>query len=140
MAIRSDFSRGRYKLHIEIIITLIVENEVGWSKREETWKIYVFKACVRYFYRIFIFSANDGPSKTMKNDFYFMKKALFVLEIIEFLYFHLPLFFSHSAIALEDDWRYILKFGGIICLYKNLITHFVWCLGKVKRYDIELGP
>ena len=35
----------------------------------------------------------------MKDVFYFIEKALFVLEIFIFLYFHLPLFFSMSAIA-----------------------------------------
>ena len=54
-------------------------------------------------YEIFTFSANDIPSKIMKSAFYFIEKALFVLEIFEFLYFHLPLFFSQSAIALVDD-------------------------------------
>ena len=63
------------------------------------------KACVRYFYQIFIFSPNDNPSKTMKNAFYFMKKALFVLEIIKFFYSRPSLFFSRLAIALEDDRR-----------------------------------
>ena len=37
------------------------------------------------FYQIFIFSPNDSPLKTMKNVFYFIKKALFVLEIFKFL-------------------------------------------------------
>ena len=23
------------------------------------------------------------------------------------------------------------------CLNKNVITHFAWCLGKEKKYDIE---
>ena len=31
-----------------------------------------FKACVRYFYQVFIFSPHDSPSKTMKNAFYFI--------------------------------------------------------------------
>ena len=43
------------------------------------------KACVCDFYQIFIFSPNDSPLKIMKNAFYFIKKALFVLEIFEFL-------------------------------------------------------
>ena len=30
------------------------------------------KACVHYFYQIFIYSSNDSPSKTMKNVFYFI--------------------------------------------------------------------
>ena len=47
-------------------------------------------ACVCYFHQFFIFSTNDSPSKTMKNAFYFIQKALFVLEIFKFLYFHLP--------------------------------------------------
>ena len=31
-----------------------------------------FKACVRYFYQIFIFPPNDSLLKTMKNVFYFI--------------------------------------------------------------------
>ena len=30
------------------------------------------KACECYFYQVFIFSPNDGPSETMKNVFYFI--------------------------------------------------------------------
>ena len=65
----------------------------------------IVKACVRYFYLFFIFSSNDSPWKTMKNTFYFIKKVLFVVEIIKFSYFRSSLFFSLSAIALEDDQR-----------------------------------
>ena len=68
---------------------------------------YIFKACVCYFLPNFYFSPNDIPSKTMKNVFYFIKKALFVLKIFKFLYFRLPLFFSLSAISLEVDPRKI---------------------------------
>ena len=57
------------------------------------------------FYQFFIFSSNNRPSKTMKNVFYFIQKALFVLEIFKFLYFCPSLFFYQSAIALEDDRR-----------------------------------
>ena len=53
----------------------------------------------------------------MKNVFYFIKKAL---------YFHLPLFFSLSAIALEVDPRKTLKVYGVInCLSKNLIALYL---------------
>ena len=69
-----------------------------------------FKACIRYFLSKFYFSPNDSPSKTMKNLFYFMEKALFVLEIFKFLYIRLPLFSSLSAIALDVDSSKILKF------------------------------
>ena len=37
------------------------------------------------FYQIFNFTSNDRPSKTLKNVFYFIEKALFVLEILTFL-------------------------------------------------------
>ena len=62
-----------------------------------------FKAFVHYFLSNLYFSLNDSPSKTIKNVFYFIQKALFVLEISKFLCFRLPLFFSLSAIALEVD-------------------------------------
>ena len=65
----------------------------------------VLKACVHYFLSNLFFSLNDSPSNSKKNVFYFIYKALFVLEIFKFLYFPLPLFLSLSAIALEVDWR-----------------------------------
>ena len=73
---------------------------------------YIFSACVRYFLSNFYFSPNDNPSKTMKNVFYFIKKALFVLNIFskKFCIFVFSSFFSLSAIALEVDPRKILKF------------------------------
>ena len=51
-----------------------------------------FKAFVGYFHQMFIFSLNDSPSKTMKNVFYFIEKALFVLEIFNFIFLAFPLF------------------------------------------------
>ena len=65
----------------------------------------LIKACVRYFLSNFYFSPNDSPSKTMKNVFYFIQKALFVLEIFKFFYFRLPLFFPLSVMALDVDRR-----------------------------------
>ena len=56
----------------------------------------------------FIFSPNNSPSKTMKNTFYFIQKALFVLEIVflfKFFYLYLPVFFFLSAIALDNARR-----------------------------------
>ena len=61
------------------------------------------KACVRYFYQIFIYSPNDSPSKTMKNAFYFIVKALFILEIFKFLYFRPLLFFSLSGYEISSE-------------------------------------
>ena len=101
-------------------------------------KLNLLKACVRYFYFYFYlnfyFSPNGSPSKTKKDAFYFIWKALFVQEIFNFLYFHLSFFFSLSAIAWE------LKVCDVIncqVLSKNLVTHFVWYLQKKKSYDIE---
>ena len=68
-------------------------------------KAICIKACVRYFLSMFIFSSSNRPSKTMKNVFYFILKALFVFEIFKFLYFRLPLFFYLPAIALDVDPR-----------------------------------
>ena len=47
----------------------------------------LFKACVRYFLSIFIFTPNDRPLKTMKNVFYFIEKDLFILKIFKFFWF-----------------------------------------------------
>ena len=49
------------------------------------------KACVCYFLSIF-FPPNDGPSKTMKNVFCFIYKALFILKIFKFFpsFSHFP--------------------------------------------------
>ena len=49
----------------------------------------ILEACVCYFLSIFIFSSNYRPSKTIKNVFYFIEKALSVLEIFKFLFFSL---------------------------------------------------
>ena len=50
---------------------------------------FYLKLASAIFYQIFIFSPNDCPSKTGKNVFYFISKALFVLEIFKFWYFFL---------------------------------------------------
>ena len=63
----------------------------------------ILKACVHYFLRNVYSPLNDRPLKTVKDVFYFIQKALFVLKIFKFLYFHLPLFFSLSVIAWELD-------------------------------------
>ena len=63
-----------------------------------------------FFLSNFYFSPNDSPSQTMENVFYFIKEALFVLKIFDFMYFCLPLFFLLSAPALLVDPRKTLKF------------------------------
>ena len=97
------------------------------------------KACFCYFFLPnFCFQPNDSPSKTMKNVFYFIWKALFVLEIFRFFLFPpSPLFLpvSHCGRGcLKINFK---VYDAINCLNKNLITHFGWYLEKEKRYDIE---
>ena len=62
----------------------------------------------------------------MRNTFYFIGKALFVLEIFKFLDFHLPPLFSFSTTALNDEPKVDLKVYGVInFLNKSLITYFL---------------
>ena len=62
------------------------------------------------FSQFFLFSPNDNPPKTMKDVFYFIEIALFILEIFKLFYFDLPLLFSLSVISLELDPRKMSKF------------------------------
>ena len=48
-------------------------------------KIGALRLLPAIFYQFFIFSSSHRPSKTMKNDFDLILKALFVLEIFTFL-------------------------------------------------------
>ena len=90
----------------------------------------MLKSVSAIFYQIFI-SHQMIPFKNYEKCFLFHLNSFFILEMLKFLYFHLPLFFSLSAIALE------VVYDVINCLNKNLITHFVWYLKKEKRHDIE---
>ena len=83
---------------------------VGWNIISVLSTLMDILLVLSYFLSNFYLSPNNSPSKNMKNVFYFVIKALFVLEIFKFLYFCLPLFFSLSAIALVVDGRKILKF------------------------------
>ena len=66
----------------------------------------------------------------MRNAFYFILNAFFVLEIFKFLYIHLPLFFpvGHSF----KSWRHKLskqELNNTFCLISSE--------GKKNSYDIE---
>ena len=67
-----------------------------WNSSQAIVQFLKIKACVCYFLRNFYSSPNDSPSKTMKDVFYLIEKALFLLEIFKYFYFHLPLFLSVS--------------------------------------------
>ena len=52
--------------------------------------------------------------------------------------FIFPFFFLLFCHCLRGCLKINLKVDDVIsCLNDNLITHFIWYLGKEKRYDIE---
>ena len=63
-----------------------------------------------------------------------------VVGPFKFLYFHLLLFFSLSAVALELDPRQTLKFMTINSLNKNLMKHFVDIFRRKKGMTLTLCP
>ena len=89
------------------------------------------------FYQIFIFHQIMVLQKLWNMFFYFIKKALFVLEIFKFLYFLLPLFFPVNYCLRGWSKKNLKIYDVINCLKKNLITYFVWYLEREIRCDIE---
>ena len=98
--------------------------------------IVINKVCVRYFWSNFYFQQNDSPSKTMKKCFLFHLKSSFRSWDIQASVFpSSPLFLP---VSVRGCLKLNLKVYDVInCLNMNLIIHFVWYLGKEKRYDIE---
>ena len=96
------------------------------------------KACFCYFLSNFYFSPNDSSSKTIKNVFDFIWKALFILEIFKFLSFCLPLFFPVSHCFIGWFKKNLKIYNVMICLNKNLITCFVLYLEEEIRCDISI--
>ena len=90
------------------------------------------------FYQIFIFHQIMVLQKLWNMFFYFIKKALFVLEIFKFLYFLLPLFFPVNHCLRGWSKKSLKIYDVINCLKKNLITYFVWYLEREIRCDIEV--
>ena len=70
----------------------------------------------------------------MKNSFYFIWKAFFVLEIFKKFISIFPSFFPFGRSFRV--WPKI-NLEVVMCLSRNTITHFVWYLEKEKSYDIE---
>ena len=89
------------------------------------------------FYDFFIFCRMLALQKLWKM-FFISSKKLF--RFSRYSDFCISVFPSFSPVShCFRGWSKInLKVYDIInCLNKNLITHFVWCLGREKRYDIE---
>ena len=92
------------------------------------------KACVHYFLSNFYFLTKWCPFKNYEKCFLFHLKISFRSRDIQFFVFlSFPLF-----LPVEGWSKMNLKVHDVIdCLNKNSITHFVWYLGKEKRYDNE---
>ena len=104
-----------------------------WSLRSNFSTRCCFTACACYFLTNFYLSPNDSPLKTVTDVFYFIEKALFVLEIFDFLCFHLVLFFSVSHCSRAWSKINLKVYDVANCLKKNLIIHLVWYLQKEKK-------
>ena len=97
-----------------------------------------FQSLYLLFFIKFLFFTKWQPFKNYEKSCLFHLKSTFRSQhilIFVFPYFLLFLLVSHCL----RGWSKInLKVYDINnCLNKNLITHFVWYLGKEKRYDIE---
>ena len=87
------------------------------------------KDCVYCFLSNFYSSPNDSPSKTIKNVFYFIKKAFLFSRYSNFCIFVFPSFFHCQPLLeklIQEQSNPRKKVYDVInCLSKNLITHFV---------------
>ena len=61
------------------------------------------KACYRYIYKIFIFSPNDSPSKSMKNFLFHLKSSFRSPDIQTFLFSPLPF---HTLQTQKDKLKW----------------------------------
>ena len=89
------------------------------------------------FYQVFIFHQMIELQKLWKMFFISSKKLFSFSRYSNFCIFLFLYFFSVSH-CFRGWFKKILKvYDAINCLNKNLITHFVWYLGKEIRCDIE---
>ena len=89
------------------------------------------------FYKMFIFHQMIALKNYEKCFLFYLKSSFRSRDIQIFVFPSFRLFLP--VIHCFRSWSKInLKVYDIInCLNKDLITHFVWYLGKEKRYDIE---
>ena len=115
--------------------------EVVFSRKTDKVNDMPLKFVSTIFYQIFLFYQMIALQKLWKMFFISSKKLFSFLRYSNFSIFVFPSLFSMPATALKVDSRKNLEVYNIIkCLYKNLITHFVWYLGKERRCDIETLP
>ena len=117
-----------------IHLIVVFKNTANIVKYMYAWFL---KACVNFFNK-FLFFTKWQSFRNYERYFSFHPKSFFRSRDIKFFVFlSSPLFLPVSHCF--RDWSKInLKvYDFINCLKKNSITHFVWYLGKEKKYDIE---
>ena len=99
-----------------------------------------FKAYVLCFLSIFHFQPNESPSKTMKKCSLFHLESSFCSQDVQIFVFPSSSLFLPASHCFRGWSNIHFKvYDMITCLNKNLIKHFVWYLGKGKRYDRVLN-
>ena len=99
--------------------------------------LYLLKLVPNIFYQISIFCQTIALKKLWKIISFHLKSS-FRSRDVQIFVFCLPLFFLSVSHCLRGWSKSNLKVYDIInCLNKNLITHFVWYVGKEKKHDIE---
>ena len=79
--------------------------------------------------------ATESPLKVVKNAFYFISKALFILKVFEFL----SLLFGHVAKWLNQKGKVNFKIYDVTTwLTNNCNTHIAQYLMKEKQPDNQI--
>ena len=89
------------------------------------------------FHQIFIVHQMIALQKLRKMFLFHLKSSFRPQDIQIFVFPSSPLFLSVSHCFRGWPKINLRVYDIINCLNKRLITHFVWYLGKEKRYDIE---
>ena len=94
-----------------------------------------FKACVRYFFFLFIFFFTKWQAlNNFEVCFLFHLESSFHYQVIQFFVSRSFTFFFSVSYWLRRRWKINIKVYDVRnCLNKNLITHFVWYLEKEKK-------
>ena len=128
-----NYGRYSWKSHcVNCFVKLMIELPLNKKQQHEA-DCTTFKSLCPLFLSNFVFLPNDSRSKTMKNAFYFIKKALFVLKKIKFFQFpSFPLF-----LPVGHCFR---RWSKINLKVYATITHFVWYLEKEKSMTLTVCP
>ena len=128
---KSYFCIFRYSEYFYCCLVALCISYLRW------YSFILLKLVSAIFYQIFISSPNDSPLKTMKNAFYFIEKALFVLEIFNFLKFF-PLLSTLSRFKMTNGSGiiYVMNWFAWICRCNfcnssKTALHYIIKLGQI---------